>query len=297
MSAQNLVRFPPDFVDRVLALPWGALPRRGAGGTGERAGRHGAGLEFEEHRAYRPGDDLARVDWQVFARTKKPFLKVQRIQEAQRELVLVDLSASMDFGAEPKVDRALRIAAALALALAARGASAEIIPLGAEEALGPVRLERLAGARELLATLERWRATADEDELHRARLRLLERRSLARAPRAWILSDLYALAGWAQFSEQLSARALHPRLLRILDPEERSPSLTEPVEWIDAETGERWIASDPEVALAGYAQRFAAHAERLRQLAERHRLPLRELSEPAQDLAELVRFERSRSAR
>jgi hypothetical protein len=185
----------------------------------------------------------------------------------------------------------------LAIALAARGASAEIVPLGAHAASSPERLDRLAGARELLAALERWTAAGDEPSVERARLRVLERRALARSNRAWILSDFYALAEWAQFLEALRARSARPRLLRILDPEERSPTLAEPVEWIDAETGERWVASDPVSARAGYAQRFAAHAERLRGLSERHGFPLRELVEPAQDLGEVVRFERARGAR
>ncbi|MBK9384221.1 MAG: DUF58 domain-containing protein [Planctomycetes bacterium] len=291
------MRFAPDFVDRVLALPWSALPKRGAGAIGERAGAKGAGLEFEEHRAYRPGDDPTRLDWQIYARSRKPFVKLQRVLEAQRELVVVDLSASMAFGAEPKLDRALRLAAALAIALAARGASAEIVPLGAPASLAPERLERLVAARELIAALERWSAAGDEAALERARLRLLERRSVARSSRAWILSDFYALGEWAQFLEALRSRSARPCLLRILDAEERSPTLAEPVEWIDAETGERWVASDPAAARAGYAERFAAHAERLRGFAERHGFPLRELVEPAQDLPELVRFERARGAR
>jgi uncharacterized protein (DUF58 family) len=290
-------RFPSEFVDRVLALPWRELPRRGAGAAGERAGEKGAGIEFEEHRAYRPGDDPAHVDWQVYARTRRPHVKVERVLQTQVELVLVDCSASMSHGDPSKLDRALRAAAALAIAAVARGAVAEITPLAGATPVASARLQRLSGARELLVALERWEPAGGERELVRGRSRVLQRapRSLARRP--WIFSDLYEIAGWAHFLEALVARSLRPRFCRVLDPEELAPRLGAPVEWIDAETGERWVASDPRAALEGYAERFAAHRERLRQLAERHGIALRELVDPASDLAEIVRSERGRGER
>lgn len=58
----------------------------------------GAGLEFDEHRPYRPGDDVRRIDWNVTARLNAPFL---RQTHAERELTIVvalDLSRSMAFG-------------------------------------------------------------------------------------------------------------------------------------------------------------------------------------------------------
>lgn len=59
----------------------------------------GSGLEFDEHRPYRAGDDVRRIDWNVTARLNAPFL---RQTHAERELTLVialDLSRSMAFGA------------------------------------------------------------------------------------------------------------------------------------------------------------------------------------------------------
>lgn len=59
----------------------------------------GPGLEFDEHRPYRPGDDVRRIDWNVTARLNAPFL---RQTHAERELTIVaalDLSRSMAFGA------------------------------------------------------------------------------------------------------------------------------------------------------------------------------------------------------
>lgn len=58
----------------------------------------GPGFDFDEHRPYRPGDDVRRIDWNVTARLREPFV---RLTHAERELNLVvamDLSPSMKYG-------------------------------------------------------------------------------------------------------------------------------------------------------------------------------------------------------
>lgn len=86
------------------------------------SGRHrsrqrGASIEFHEYRAYTPGDDLKLVDWRVFARSDKHFLKTFE-QETDMEChLLVDSSASMGFpegGAMSKLDYASFFAACMA---------------------------------------------------------------------------------------------------------------------------------------------------------------------------------------
>lgn len=78
----------------------------------------GRGLEFSDVREYQPGDDVRSIDWNVTARRGRPFLK-EFVQERQlTALVMVDLSASQDFGTGPKHNAliASEIAAILALA-------------------------------------------------------------------------------------------------------------------------------------------------------------------------------------
>jgi len=76
----------------------------------------GFSQEFAEYRAYTPGDDLRHVDWNVFARTEKMFLKRYRGETNSQLLVLLDTSASMGFGVTPmpKLDYARYLAASLA---------------------------------------------------------------------------------------------------------------------------------------------------------------------------------------
>src|SRR5579884_2902229 len=75
----------------------------------------GFSQEFAEYRAYTPGDDLRHVDWNVFARTEKMYLKRYRGETNTALMVLLDASASMGFGSGVvrKFDYARYIAASL----------------------------------------------------------------------------------------------------------------------------------------------------------------------------------------
>ncbi len=77
------------------------LPRQPVGSalSGRRAARvRGRGLEFEEIRAYLPGDDVRAIDWKVTARTGAPHVRVTREERDRPALLLVDQRMSMFFG-------------------------------------------------------------------------------------------------------------------------------------------------------------------------------------------------------
>ncbi len=74
----------------------------------------GASVDFAEHRGYVPGDDIRRVDWRVFARTDKYFVKEFEADSNSNFSVLLDVSKSMAFGARlSKLDYAKTLAACL----------------------------------------------------------------------------------------------------------------------------------------------------------------------------------------
>lgn len=78
----------------------------------------GAGMEFEEVREYQPGDDVRSIDWNVTARMRHPFIKTFREERELTVVLLVDMSASLEFGTgdRTKRDVAAEVAAVLALA-------------------------------------------------------------------------------------------------------------------------------------------------------------------------------------
>src|SRR5271155_1626617 len=75
----------------------------------------GFSQEFAEYRAYTPGDDLRHVDWNVYARTERAYLKRYRGETNSQLLVLLDTSSSMKYTSHQvtKMDYARYIAASL----------------------------------------------------------------------------------------------------------------------------------------------------------------------------------------
>src|SRR5215475_6354922 len=82
---------------------------------GERKSRRrGSSVEFAEHRNYTAGDDLRHIDWNVYGRLDKLFLKLFLEEEDLHVYTLLDTSLSMDFGTPTKLRYGKQVAAALA---------------------------------------------------------------------------------------------------------------------------------------------------------------------------------------
>ncbi len=77
---------------------------------------HGVSVEFAEHREYAPGDDLKHLDWKVFGRSDRLFIKEYELETNLRAHILLDTSESMDYGGREttKLELASHIAASMA---------------------------------------------------------------------------------------------------------------------------------------------------------------------------------------
>ena len=79
-----------------------------------RSRKTGSGVEFADHREYAAGDDFRFLDWKLYGRSERLLLKLFEEEEDLSVYVLLDTSASMAFGAPPKIEYGKRLAAALA---------------------------------------------------------------------------------------------------------------------------------------------------------------------------------------
>ncbi len=77
------------------------------------SGKGGTSIEFSDFRDYVAGDDLRHVDWNIFSRLHRPYVKQFRYEEQMCVVILLDASTSMTF--DGKFERARQIAAAFAL--------------------------------------------------------------------------------------------------------------------------------------------------------------------------------------
>src|SRR2546428_2358398 len=95
----------------------------------------GFSVEFTEHRAYQPGDELRYLDWKILARADRLFVKQFEEETNLRAMILVDASRSMAWRGDPSrlTKRGYRDRLAAALAL---------IPLRHQDATGPIALDQ-----------------------------------------------------------------------------------------------------------------------------------------------------------
>ena len=105
-----------EVLDQVRGLRWPA--RTAAAGLPGRhsSRRHGTSAEFTEYRPYRQGDPVQKIDWKVFARTDRAYIRLANDHAVLPTVFVVDASASMAFpaGTHDKYARACRIATGLA---------------------------------------------------------------------------------------------------------------------------------------------------------------------------------------
>src|SRR6202142_3350499 len=226
----------------------------------------GFSQEFAEYRAYTPGDDLRHVDWNLFARTERAYLKRYRGDTNSQLTILLDASNSMDYTASParpsKMDYARFAAASLCyLAIHNQRDAAGLIVFD-DEVRNYIRPSTRQGQlQRLLAGLELAIPRARTDltkPLHHFQ-EFLRRRGLV-----LIVSDFYEPPEKIiRTIEPLRFHGNEVVLFHVLDPQEIQPDLEQPAILVDLETQER-LEVTPEYARNEYRQKMDAHIADLR---------------------------------
>ncbi|MCK6444816.1 MAG: DUF58 domain-containing protein [Planctomycetes bacterium] len=218
--------FDGEFVRRLelfVAQVVGSRERR----EGARLGRGaGEGAEFVGYRPYRAGEDLRRLDWSLYARLDRPYVRVTRPEVGGRWLVWLDASASMALGQPPKFQRACELAAVIACVGAKVGARVGIDVSNRRDA--PFEFGRLAELPRLLGWLESLEARGREG------LATLVR-PLTREAALFALGDGFDVAPEALASLAGPARRLSAAW--ILANDELAPNPRGAVRWVEPETG------------------------------------------------------------
>jgi uncharacterized protein (DUF58 family) len=224
----------------------------------------GFSQEFAEYRAYTPGDDLRHVDWNLFARTERCYLKRYRGETNSQLTVLLDASNSMEYTSGPpkKMDYARFVAASLFyLAIHNQRDAAGVIVFD-ERVRDVVRPSTRPGQlARLFAALDRAEAHARTDFTQPLRhfQELLHRRGIA-----IVISDFYQNPETiVRDIEPLRFRGNEVVLFHVLDPQEIRPVLKSSAVLVDLET-EQKIEVVPDYAKTAYRVKLDAHIEQLR---------------------------------
>src|ERR1017187_3208642 len=227
----------------------------------------GFSQEFAEYRAYSPGDDLRHVDWNVFARTERAYLKRYRGETNSILTVLLDASNSMKFSSHSvnKMDYARYTAASLFYLAIHSQRDAAVFIVFDDEIRSYIRPSTRQGQLvRLLSGLEHAEPRARTDF---AKPLYHFQQFLRRRGMVVFISDFYD-------SPERIVRTIEPLrfhgnevvLFHVLDPKEIRPEIGESSTLVDLETQDR-IEITPEYVRDEYRKKFDAHVEELRDKA------------------------------
>jgi uncharacterized protein (DUF58 family) len=232
---------------------------------------HGFSVEFAEHRPYMPGDPLKNVDWKVYAKSDRFYVKQFTEETNLRAHLLVDLSGSMAFrsprASMSKLEYAQSLAAALAY-LMLQQQDAVGIMLFAERPLRyiPPRSVRshLDVLLKALAALEPQGRTQLGPALHELAERIKRRGLIV------LCSDLMdrpaeVLSGLQHFRH----RHHEVVVFHVLDPDEVDFPYTDTATFVDMETGQQ-VTTEPWEIARGYRDRLRAWSDQYARVCREH---------------------------
>jgi uncharacterized protein (DUF58 family) len=230
-----------------------------------RSPEFGFSLEFAEYRAYTPGDDLRHVDWNLFARTERCYLKRYRGETNTQLTVLLDASNSMKYasGAVTKMDYARYMAASLFyLSIHNQHDPAGLIVFD-DEVRNYVRPStRVGQLPRLLAGLEQAEPAARTDfgKPMKHFQQFLRRRGIV-----LVISDFYEEPETiVKTIEPLRFHGNEVVLFHLLDPKEIFPDLRGPAVLVDLETDQR-LEVIPDYVKHQYRAKMDRHLAEMRE--------------------------------
>ena len=223
----------PDFLARLEQLE--LVTRKIFAGRmkGERRSkRKGQSVEFADYRNYVVGDDLRFLDWNLFARLDRLFIRLFMEEEDLHFYVLIDNSLSMDFGSPTKLHYARQIAAALGFIGLVNLDRVVVKTFSDRLAPGLPALRGRRGTWRLLDFLGKLEPAGPSDMAKALRAFSLEASGKGIVV---VLSDFMDKGGYAEALRYLVARQMDVYVIQIFSQEELDPDLTGDLKLVDVE--------------------------------------------------------------
>jgi uncharacterized protein (DUF58 family) len=236
---------------------------------------HGFSSEFAGHKAWTPGEAVERMDWRVYARSRRLFVRKFEDETDLTVHLLVDASGSMAYlgRGQQKQWRAARIAAALAWLMVRQG---DRVSLTLFDEKAARHLPAGGTRRHLLAVLRALEEMASQTAAGRTDVPRALRdlgAHVRRRSRLVVLSDFLGTDHKALFDElgRFRHRGFEVLLLQVVDPDELELPEASLAQFVDMETGER-VQVEPEEIRGAYRRETAAFMEGLRAESMRRRI-------------------------
>jgi len=234
-----------------------------------RSRRRGQSVEFADFRNYSHGDDLRFVDWNIYARLDRLFLKMFLEEEDLSMVIAIDLSLSMGQGDPNKFDYARRLAMALGYIGLVNNNRVSLFGFGSE------RVERMTGLRGRRRTRElgRWLLdrTADGEAGFTEGMRAIALGGQGRGV-LLVISDFLFRDGYEKGLNYVAGRGFDVFALQILSPQEMDPArhgLSGDLRLIDSETAAETEITASTAVLDQYRQSLEKYVAELRDFSVR----------------------------
>lgn len=230
-----------------------------------RSKRKGQSVEFADFRNYVAGDDLRFIDWNLFARMDRLYLKLFLEEEDLHFYAIVDDSLSMDFGTPSKFFVARQLAASLAYIGLCRGDRVSVSTF--TKSGSPVVVRGKSSAHRLLGYMENAKCEPSSSSMDET----MKRFCLKNTGKGIVvlITDLLSKSGYETALKMLVAREMDIYLLHVLSPEELNPSLTGDLSLLDCEDLDKRDISVSASLLRRYEQTLNAFIEQARSFCNR----------------------------
>ena len=271
----------PELLRRLEQFQLLAARRAKSSSKGERRSRaRGQSVEVADHRSYVPGDDFRYLDWNLFGRLDRLFLK---LYEEERELpvrIFLDASESMTFGEPRKFDFARQVAAAIGYVALCGFDRVSVIPfpntergmqaeqpgaLTSEELAARGALRSVRGKKssmQFFQNLNALTAAGGADFNETLRRGALEARHTGLAI---VLSDFLDPSGYEAGLTALVGRGFQVNCVQILAPEELAPTTFGDLRLVDSESGGLQEVTFGRYRMKAYQQTVQNFVQRLRE--------------------------------
>ncbi len=227
--------FEPDFLKKLERLRLVAKRLAWSAAKGEHpSSRRGFSLEFSDYRKYQSGDDLRYVDWNIYRRLYRLWLKLFTAEEEMNIYFLVDASRSMAEGNPPKLDYAKRVAAALGY-IGLKNLDKVGGAAFSEDLIAPLSLGR--GKKQILSLFRFLAGLSGKGETALERSMRSFSGLFPRSGLVVVLSDLFDPRGWRAGLEELLARRNDLLVIHIVDDGELAPAARGDLALFDVESG------------------------------------------------------------
>src|SRR6266581_1698946 len=252
----------PELLRRLEQFQLLAARRAKSSARGERRSRaRGQSVEFADYRNYTHGDDFRYLDWNLYGRLERLFLK---LYEEERELpvrIFLDASESMSFGEPRKFDFARQVAAAIGYVALCGFDRVSIVSFpNAERGLPSAATNGGAPSAEMPPAESAARGPANLNQA--LRRGALEARQ---AGLAVVLSDFLDPAGYEPGLSALVGRGFQVDAVQIFAPDELNPATYGDLRLVDAETGAVQEVTFGRYRLKAYQQTVRNFCQRLRE--------------------------------